>query len=60
MSEEYQTRAQLEELHHLVVADCAYRCPLCRAAQDNNGLIAWCENGHVYKVVETDPRYSLK
>lgn len=34
------------------------RCPQCRAAQDNNGLIAWCEQGHVFSLTKADPRYS--
>jgi hypothetical protein len=23
-------------------------CPECKKLLDTNGLIAWCENGHVY------------
>ncbi len=35
-----------------------YVCPACGGEQYTNGLIAWCEAGHVYNVGRDDPRWS--
>ena len=37
-----------------------YSCPEgdCGLSQHTNGLIAWCEAGHVYELNEKDERYS--
>lgn len=32
-------------------------CPECGAKQDDNGMLAWCNNGHMYKIPKTSPRY---
>lgn len=57
MPENYLSRAQLESLHQTIVRDSSFSCPACRAEQHNKGLIAWCDNGHVYRINESDPRY---
>lgn len=33
-------------------------CPKCKTKQDHNGLMAWCEQGHIYNLTKRDPRYS--
>lgn len=58
MRDERLSRAQLENLHQIVMREFLVLCPSCRAEQDNNGLIAWCQNGHVYQIGEDDPRYN--
>jgi len=30
------------------------KCPECQFGLDSNGLIAWCENGHAYKLESTE------
>jgi len=30
------------------------KCPECQLELDSNGLIAWCENGHAYKLESTE------
>lgn len=36
-------------------------CPSngCNKTQHANGLIAWCDAGHIYQLTKDDPRYSL-
>ena len=33
-------------------------CSTCTATQNHNGMIAWCENGHVFNLAKDDSRYS--
>ena len=34
-------------------------CP-CKKPQENNGLMAWCEDGHIEFLRKSDPRYSTE
>lgn len=34
-------------------------CETCGNPQDTNGLIAWCNAGHVFEMPKTDARYSM-
>jgi len=39
------------------------KCPECKLEQESNGLILWCENGHVYMILslrEEDVRHAAK
>lgn len=40
--------------------DEVHKCPRCGREQDSNGLIAWCENGHIETLRKDDPRYSAQ
>lgn len=33
------------------------KCPQCKNVQYDNGLMAWCELGHIYEFKLNDPRY---
>jgi hypothetical protein len=33
-----------------------YLCPYCNKRQSDNGMLAWCETGHVISLPKTDPR----
>ena len=60
MGKSTPSRRELERLHRQVRRDSINACPDCEAYQDTNGLVAWCENGHVYQLPKTDPRYNPK
>lgn len=33
-----------------------YKCPECGGHQSDNGMLAWCERGHVYTLPKDDAR----
>lgn len=46
-------------LRHITIHECL-SCPSgdCGLSQHTNGLIAWCEAGHIYELDKADVRYS--